>query len=543
MTRNRQTLIALIGLFLVGLAQAQPLATVRVGDIRMDLTSPTAFSYDDGRDFTIVNNSPSAVGSGPLKAVALSLDAPAASNSGCEPAQFSDFPSGHIALIQRGGCSFATKVLNAQDAGASAVLLFDQGLENNFTLPTFFSLGEGFEGSIPVLALSFAGGAFFAGQENLAFTIETNLFVGPRPVAMLRYCDANPDHCAMSVRHINGGWERHFNPNRLQSTASTYKTLPLIAYAEAVVAGDLDPDTLVDKEDWARFSMRSEGNALAAAWDRLGNPDQVSIDQMMSVMMRESDNAAPDWLLNELGEAALAQVVDQYIDGHHDVPISINAFFQFFQGMTTEPGPAERIIASYDSLLDPGWRDELNALFTGPMHAEAWMQAQRDFICVALPWESPPSPCSFGGENSFEERRTLLGRYFSRTTSLTMLELMTGLLKRDLLAADVQTRVEPHMEWPLVFPEIAERFSRYGAKGGSFGPQNICNMTAYLEDAATGDQVAVAVFIHESVHSCNVGLFPFAFIEAFAEDAEFREMVRMDPMFDRVFRDRFQSQY
>lgn len=538
MSRIARLIVTLSLLCLVAVAHAQPLTTVRVGDIRLDRTAPTAFSYVDGEQFNIVSFAPSGLGSGPVTAVALSLADPGNSSSACDEQHFANFTPGHVALIQRGGCAFSVKVLNAEAAGASAVLLFDQGLENNFALPGF-SLGEGFAGTIPVLATSFAWGEFFAGIEGLAFTIETRLFSGTRPLALLRYCESNPDHCALSVRHVNGGWERHFNPHRLHSTASTYKTLPLIAYAKAVVAGDLDPNTLVDKEDWARFSMRSDGNALANAWDRLGNPEQVSIDQMVSVMMRESDNAAPDWLLNELGEAALAQVVDQYIDGHHDVPISINAFFQFFQGMTTEPGPAGRIIGSYDSLLDPGWRDELNALFTGSMQNEAWMQAQRDFICVALPWESPPSPCSFGGQNSLQERRTLLGRYFSRTTSLTMLELMTGLLNRDLLAADVQTVVEPHMEWPLVFPSIAERFSRYGAKGGSFGPQNICNMTAYLETEDTGDQVAVAVFIHESRHSCNQGLFPFDFIEAFAEDAEFRELLRMDPMFDSIFEDRF----
>jgi hypothetical protein len=85
----------------------------------------------------------------------------------------------------------------------------------------------------------------------------------------------------------------------------------------------------------------------------------------------------------------------------------------------------------------------------------------------------------------------------------------------------------------------SKRFSRYGAKGGSFGPQNICNMTAHLEDATTGDQVAVALFIHESLHSCGSGLFTFDFIEALAEDADFRELLRNDPLFDRLFSDRF----
>ena len=93
---------------------------------------------------------------------------------------------------------------------------------------------------------------------GLAVDVETNLFSGPQPMALLRYCEGNPEHCALSVRHLNAGWERHFNPERLHSTASTYKTLMLLAYAEAVVAKQLDPNFTVDKEEWARFSMRSD---------------------------------------------------------------------------------------------------------------------------------------------------------------------------------------------------------------------------------------------------------------------------------------------
>jgi PA domain len=47
--------------------------------------------------------------------------------SGCEAADFASFPAGNIALIQRGTCTFAVKALNAKAAGASAVIIFNQG--------------------------------------------------------------------------------------------------------------------------------------------------------------------------------------------------------------------------------------------------------------------------------------------------------------------------------------------------------------------------------------------------------------------------------
>jgi Zn-dependent M28 family amino/carboxypeptidase len=76
--------------------------------------------------------------------VDINLVPPRANTSGCDGAfaeaavgapltadpggvnDFAGFPAGQIALIQRGGCSFALKVANAQAAGAGAVILFNQ---------------------------------------------------------------------------------------------------------------------------------------------------------------------------------------------------------------------------------------------------------------------------------------------------------------------------------------------------------------------------------------------------------------------------------
>jgi Zn-dependent M28 family amino/carboxypeptidase len=49
------------------------------------------------------------------------------STSGCTPADFSGFVPGRIALIQRGNCNFGVKVLNAQAAGASGAIIFNEG--------------------------------------------------------------------------------------------------------------------------------------------------------------------------------------------------------------------------------------------------------------------------------------------------------------------------------------------------------------------------------------------------------------------------------
>ena len=52
---------------------------------------------------------------------------PPSSSSGCTASDFSGFVAGRIALIQRGTCNFGVKVQNAQAAGHSGVIIFNEG--------------------------------------------------------------------------------------------------------------------------------------------------------------------------------------------------------------------------------------------------------------------------------------------------------------------------------------------------------------------------------------------------------------------------------
>lgn len=59
--------------------------------------------------------------------VDVNLTGTRANSSGCEAADFTGFPTGAIALVQRGTCPFAAKAINAEQAGASGVIIFNQG--------------------------------------------------------------------------------------------------------------------------------------------------------------------------------------------------------------------------------------------------------------------------------------------------------------------------------------------------------------------------------------------------------------------------------
>jgi Zn-dependent M28 family amino/carboxypeptidase len=92
--------------------------------------------------------------------VDLNLAAPAATTSGCEAADFAglDFSGlNDIALIQRGFCNFSVKALNAEAAGAEAVIIFNQGTPDRLEL-IVGTLGGTNVVDIPVVGASYADG-------------------------------------------------------------------------------------------------------------------------------------------------------------------------------------------------------------------------------------------------------------------------------------------------------------------------------------------------------------------------------------------------
>lgn len=123
----------------------------------LERTAPDAKTYTDD-EFDTMEYSGSGDVTADVQAVDLTLPpSPEAngSTSGCEASDFSGFTAGNIALVQRGTCAFGDKVANAEQAGASAVLIFNEGQPGreevlNGTL--------GGPANIPAIGLSFAEG-------------------------------------------------------------------------------------------------------------------------------------------------------------------------------------------------------------------------------------------------------------------------------------------------------------------------------------------------------------------------------------------------
>lgn len=123
----------------------------------MQQVAPTPHDYVNGTDFVAMEYAATGDVTAQVQAVDLMLPPTGGSTSGCEAADFAGFTAGNIALVQRGSCDFIVKVQNAIAAGASGVVIFNEG--NSPDREGLLNTGTlGNPVTIPVLATSFALG-------------------------------------------------------------------------------------------------------------------------------------------------------------------------------------------------------------------------------------------------------------------------------------------------------------------------------------------------------------------------------------------------
>ena len=120
--------------------------------------------------------------------------------TGCNAADFAGFPAGNIALISRGACTFATKATNANAAGASGVIIYNNapGVLNG-------TLGNTFTLNIPVTAVTQAVGQQLAATPGLVVRLKTETFRGIATTSnvLAETPGGNPNNVIMAGAHLD----------------------------------------------------------------------------------------------------------------------------------------------------------------------------------------------------------------------------------------------------------------------------------------------------------------------------------------------------
>lgn len=134
-----------------------------------------ATTWVDGQDF-LRAQFPTGVPQGTAEGAVVPVDfanppvpdspAGAGGTSGCTAEDFNGFPAGSIALVQRGGCGFAVKALNADAAGASAVIVANDGRDGLVGM-----IGDATGLEIPAIFVTTQVGVDLASTPNATVTV------------------------------------------------------------------------------------------------------------------------------------------------------------------------------------------------------------------------------------------------------------------------------------------------------------------------------------------------------------------------------------
>ena len=167
--------------------------------------APSSAQYEEEKYFNVMTYSGSGTVSAPIKAVDVQLGLGNTSTSGCEAEDFSGFPKGHIALVQRGTCPFGDKAIHAQAAGAAGVVVFNQGNAADRMDLLNGTLSEGTSIKIPVFSVSYKSAVELLEQEGVVLSMDANTIVERRVSfnVIAETKAGNPDSVLMIGAHLD----------------------------------------------------------------------------------------------------------------------------------------------------------------------------------------------------------------------------------------------------------------------------------------------------------------------------------------------------
>jgi Zn-dependent M28 family amino/carboxypeptidase len=216
--------------------------------------------------------------------ISLETGVDAVSTSGCEPEDFAPFDwSGpaDIALVQRGTCFFGTKAFYAEQAGAEAVIVFNQGNAPDrveLIVADATSVDEPIPGApgpvthgIPVVGASFADGLALAEEGSTAYVNVLPAETRTDHNVIAELPGRNPDNVVMAGAHLDSVTEGPGINDNGSGSAALLET--------ALMMADVDPVNSLRFAWWA-----AEEQGLVGSADYVAGLAQEELDRIALYM-------------------------------------------------------------------------------------------------------------------------------------------------------------------------------------------------------------------------------------------------------------------
>jgi Zn-dependent M28 family amino/carboxypeptidase len=274
-------------------------------------------AWTEGTDYQVAPYSGAGSVTTTASVVDLDLGPGNGSTSGCEGGDFAGFDAGDIAVIQRGECFLSQKVLNAQAAGASGVVLFNQGNTEDRMGMWVATLGAETNVEIPVVLTTYAVGEGIAqagGSVTIALEVDAGVETRSTANVIIESAGGDANDVLMLGAHLdsvpagpgindNGSGSAALLEvaRALQACETTRKVR--FAWWGAEEVGLVGSGIYVDSLD----QMQRDAIALYMNFDMIGSPNWVRF--------RYDGDGSAFGDPGPMGSAELEQVFADWFDG------------------------------------------------------------------------------------------------------------------------------------------------------------------------------------------------------------------------------------
>jgi len=266
--------------------------STEVSPPQLERVSPEPFAWPPS-EFRSFGGSGNGDITAPVQGVDLVMPPGAAANtstSGCEAADFDGFETGRIALIQRGTCTFQSKVDNAVAAGAAGILIFNEGQpERRGIVASSVRAVTG----VPILGMTFAVGEDLALRLDAAapgeavmvrMSVEMALTEIAQPNVIAEWPHGDPNRVVMAGAHLDSVQAGPgINDNGSGSAA-------LLEIAVQISAADLRPTNRIRLGWWGAEELGLIGSR---GW--VAQQDQNELDRLIMYLNFDMIGS-PNWI-------------------------------------------------------------------------------------------------------------------------------------------------------------------------------------------------------------------------------------------------------
>lgn len=303
---------------------------------------------------------------------------------------------------------------------------------------------------------------------------------------VLEYIAAHRDSVSMAAWSVGDEANGiYLNADVPRPLASTVKVMVLAAYAAGVDAGELDPKEPVSLSSWERYWLPgTDGGAHPAAVKELRakgavTDDQASLRDVVWAMIRYSDNAATDLVMERIGRGTLEALPARLALPGEDAPMPLAGSLLTWRN-TREEAPAAQLLARYRTAERADYADQAWELAQslrdddGLRNAEV-RRLEKDGIGLTI-------------REQAEFTKALNNRGTARGYASIMARVAADTLEGSGFMRE-------QLEWPMRRENIQSSFETLGTKGGSL--PGVLTSTFYAKPKGDGPNRVLALFFQD----------------------------------------------